>query len=105
MSVAETGSADRPTLDFYDAEAARYAAEVESLNDPAPLQRFMAELAPGGRVLDLGCGAGWASAMLAAAGFAVRAVDGSPGLVAEARARGVPAEGHAVRGFRGAGRL
>lgn len=80
-----------PTLAFYDQAAARYAEDFDGV-DPAPLQRFMADLAPGGQVLDLGCGAGWASAMLAAAGFRPRAVDGSPGLVAEARARGVDAE-------------
>ncbi|MEO0679070.1 MAG: class I SAM-dependent methyltransferase [Pseudomonadota bacterium] len=80
-----------PTLAFYDQQAARYAEDFDGV-DPAPLQRFMADLAPGGRVLDLGCGAGWASAMLAAAGFRVRAVDGAPGLVAQAQARGVAAE-------------
>ncbi|MEM6742858.1 MAG: class I SAM-dependent methyltransferase [Pseudomonadota bacterium] len=80
-----------PTLAFYDEAAERYAADFDGV-DPAPLTRFIEDLTPGGRVLDLGCGAGWAAARLASAGFSVRAVDGSPGLVVQARARGVAAE-------------
>ncbi|MEM1315402.1 MAG: class I SAM-dependent methyltransferase [Pseudomonadota bacterium] len=92
MTEAPPDLTPDPTLAFYDEAAARYAEEFDAVVDPAPLQRFMADLTPGGRVLDLGCGAGWASAMMSAASFRVRAVDGSPGLVAQARARGVEAE-------------
>ena len=46
----------------------------------------------GDRVLDLGCGTGEDAAHLMGRGIAVRAVDASPAMVAQARARGVDAE-------------
>ncbi len=48
-------------------------------------------LAPGSRVLEVGCGAGALAAALGAAGHRVVAVDRSEGRVAEARGRGVDA--------------
>lgn len=48
-------------------------------------------LAPGARVLEVGCGAGDLAAALAAAGHRVVAIDAHPERVAEARARGVDA--------------
>ena len=47
---------------------------------------------PGDRVLDLGCGTGEDAAHLMARGISVHAVDASPSMVAQARARGVAAE-------------
>ena len=46
----------------------------------------------GERVLDVGCGTGEDARHLMARGVVVRAVDASPGMVKEARARGVAAE-------------
>ena len=77
-------SADQRTLAFYDAEAAAYA---EQPHGAGMLDDFIAEVRPGGRVLDLGCGGGWHSAQLRDAGFAVTAVDGSAGLAAEVKRR------------------
>jgi trans-aconitate methyltransferase len=52
------------------------------------LDRFMALLAPGGAVLDIGCGSGAPiAAALAAAGFAVTGLDSSAPLLALARGR------------------
>lgn len=48
-------------------------------------------LAPGSRVLDAGCGVGLDATRLLAAGHQVVAIDASPEMVAQARARGVPA--------------
>jgi SAM-dependent methyltransferase len=45
----------------------------------------------GGRVADLGCGPGLDASVLLALGYRVVAADASPGMVAEARARGVDA--------------
>ena len=48
--------------------------------------RWVAGLAEGLRVLDAACGAGWGTALLAAAGAAAVGVDASPAAVAAARA-------------------
>ncbi len=80
---------DRETIAFYDAEPGRYADMVarELTDAPPELARFAAALPPGARVLDLGCGPGWAAAWLAARRFAVDATDASAGMAAEARRR------------------
>ncbi len=85
---------DHATLAWYDANAADYDAWSAPFNggEEGALARFLAAAPAGGRILDLGCGAGHASAAMMAAGFSVRAIDASAGLVAQARARGVPAE-------------
>lgn len=67
--------------------------------DPDPYYRKLAEVTiadlpvdvVGRRVLDLGCGHGWDSDALAAAGAEVIALDVEPELAGAARARGVPA--------------
>jgi len=84
-------NADPATIAFYDADAAAYAAWSAREAPRAPLRRFIAAMPAGGSALDLGCGAGWAAAEMAAAGLRVQALDASPGLVAQARARGVDA--------------
>ncbi len=80
---------DPRTIAFYDTEPGRYAEMVaRELTAPPPeLARFAAALPAGGRVLDLGCGPGWAAAWLAARGFAVDATDASAGMAAEGRRR------------------
>ena len=83
---------DRRTIEIYDREAGRYADQFERKAPDASLRAFMARLAPGARVLDLGCGPGMASAHLAAAGFDPDPVDASAEMVRLARERhGLPA--------------
>ncbi len=77
-------SADERTLAFYDADAAAYA---DRPHGAGMLEDFIAELPPGARVLDLGCGGGWHSAQLRDAGFVVTSVDASAGLAAEVKQR------------------
>jgi SAM-dependent methyltransferase len=48
--------------------------------------------APGGRVLDIGCGSGWVARWLAARGYRVLGIDYAAGAIARAAA-GDPAEG------------
>ncbi|WP_127104836.1 class I SAM-dependent DNA methyltransferase [Pararhodobacter zhoushanensis] len=81
---------DAQTLSVYDQRAADYAAMADA--HPAPeLTDFIARLAPGARVLDLGCGPGRDSARMAAAGLNPDPVDASPQMVSLARAQGLPA--------------
>lgn len=76
--------ADRSTLDFYTAEASTYAERAARHVPEAPLDEFAAALPAGGDVLDFGCGSGWAAAHFRELGFSVTAIDGSPGLAAQA---------------------
>lgn len=90
--MSEPGGPDPATLAVYDRDAPAYAAWSTARSPRDWLARFMARLPAGGSALDLGCGAGWAAAEMIAAGFAVRALDASEGLVKQARKSGVPAE-------------
>jgi cyclopropane fatty-acyl-phospholipid synthase-like methyltransferase len=85
---------DDETLQFYRRNALAYAEREKK--PPARLPGFLALLPPGGSILELGCGAGDHSAVMLAAGFQVRATDGSPEMAAIAAHR--PSRGnHAVR--------
>lgn len=76
---------DEGTIGFYD-RAAQGFVGLSADGPPEPaLARFMARLSPGAAVLDLGCGAGIASAHLAGAGFALTGLDASAGLIEVAR--------------------
>ncbi|RMH41970.1 MAG: class I SAM-dependent methyltransferase [Alphaproteobacteria bacterium] len=80
-------TADRETLAFYDSAAPRYAARFSRARPDRDLAAFIAALAPGARVLDLGCGPGQGAAMLRDAGLVVDAVDASEGMARLARER------------------
>jgi SAM-dependent methyltransferase len=67
---------DEETLQFYRRNAQSYADWAKAPS--ARLKGFLALLPPGGSVLELGCGAGNHSADMLAAGFRLRATDGSP---------------------------
>ena len=76
---------DPATLKFYADNAADY---VQHAQNPTPqLQAFLAQLPPGGTVLELGTGNGRDAAAMLAAGFAVTPSDASPELAAQAQAR------------------
>jgi len=76
-------SADRETLSFYSGMAADYAVKVGPKGSRTrDLTDFAAALRPGARVLDFGCGGGWASRWLAGQGFAVTALDPVPEMIA-----------------------
>ncbi|SHM34351.1 class I SAM-dependent methyltransferase [Bradyrhizobium lablabi] len=70
---------DHDTLQFYRRNAEAYA-QREVTSRQARMARFLAQLAPGAKILELGCGAGGDSAEMLARGFDVRATDGSPEL-------------------------
>ena len=67
---------DEETLRFYRRNAEAYAGWAKAPS--TRLNGFLALLPPGGSILELGCGAGNHSAVMLAAGFKVRATDGSP---------------------------
>ena len=67
---------DDDTLQFYRRNAEAYAGWAKAPS--TRLKGFLALLPQSGAVLELGCGAGNHSAEILAAGFALRATDGSP---------------------------
>lgn len=78
-------SVDQTTLGFYAAEADVYAARDRPPSKE--LTAFLAALAPGARILELGCGGGQDSADMIARGYYVDPTDGSPELAREAERR------------------
>lgn len=78
-------SADKETLEVYQARARDYANMVESDTPFPALDAFIAALPVGGYVLDLGCGPGRTAAKMIAAGLDVDAVDASPAMIEQAK--------------------
>lgn len=79
---------DDITIKVYDDRAAEYAEKTDRDNATDPrLAAFIAACAPGGRVLDLGCGPGAAAEEMAQAGLDVEATDASSEMVAMAAVR------------------
>lgn len=82
---------DPATLAWYQEQAPRY---VSKICGPANrhLDPFLDRLAPGARILELGCGAGQDAAHMAARGFIVDPTDATEAMVQLARqTHGVPA--------------
>ena len=77
---------DPATLAFYEREAAIYAARPHDGQFPQ-LWRFLADLAPGAEILELGCGGGRDAEEMIRLGFRVTPTDGSPAMVAQAERR------------------
>jgi SAM-dependent methyltransferase len=77
---------DAQTLDFYAAEAQAYAERPREA-EHRRIDRFVEDLSPGARILELGCGGGQDSAEMLARGFDVIPTDGSPELAAQAQKR------------------
>ena len=73
--------------DGYERIAEAYAAQRDAFKSLSCLERFAALLPPGGRVLDVGCGAGLpAPRFLIERGFRVTGLDISPRMIELARA-------------------
>jgi SAM-dependent methyltransferase len=85
---------DEATLQFYRSNAEAYAGWAKAPS--TRLRGFLGLLPPGGRILELGCGAGNHAAVMLEKGFSVRATDGSPEMAAIAAQR----LGHPVEAMR-----
>lgn len=72
---------DESTIKVYDERAEEYATMVTRETIDPSLQLFMDTVPAGSPVLDLGCGNGGSSAVLAEYGFGVTAVDASKEMV------------------------
>ncbi len=77
--------ADRQTLDIYAQEAPKYAGRNRKERADGFLEPFIAMMPPAAVVLDLGCGGGWAAALMQDKGFDVHALDASPEMAALAQ--------------------
>jgi SAM-dependent methyltransferase len=86
---------DPQTLDFYAAQADTYVGHRADKIDAA-VAGLLARLAPGARILELGCGGGIDAAHMIALGFDVDPTDGVAEMAAQAKVR----LGQAVRVMR-----
>lgn len=77
---------DHETIEFYSNEAEAYTTRGVAASE-RHLRSFMARLPAGGRVLELGCGAGQDSEAMLASGFDVIPTDGTPEIAAAAAKR------------------
>lgn len=74
------------TLDYYERCAEEFVAQTLHADMSALHEAFLARVAPGGRILDLGCGSGRDSKAFLAWGYEVVAVDGAQALCERAAA-------------------
>ena len=79
-------SKDDQTLGFYAEEADAYAGRDRHAEHRL-IETFVAKLAPGARILELGCGGGQDSEEMLRLGFDVVPTDGSPELAQQAAQR------------------
>lgn len=65
------------TLDYYNANAQNFVQGTVDVDFHSTQDKFLAQLAPGARILDFGCGSGRDAKYFLERGFAVQATDGS----------------------------
>lgn len=89
--MAERSDVVRFTLDYYDQHAEEFIKRTVDMDVSHVREPFIALVAPGGRILDAGCGSGRDGAEFARRGFDVTAFDGSAELARRAAERtGLP---------------
>lgn len=91
MNASDELARNRATVAGYDASAESYAAETDHAPTPdhlEALERLVAGVGPGGRVLEVASGPGWDADRLEAMGLQVRRTDLSEGFIAFQRERG-----------------
>ena len=91
MNASDELARNRATVAGYDVSAESYAAETDHAPTPEhveALERLVAAVRPGGRVLEVASGPGWDADRLEAMGLQVRRTDLSEGFIAFQRDRG-----------------
>jgi SAM-dependent methyltransferase len=73
------------SLSFYEARARKLAVSDLSTRDPSELIPFLERLAPGRRVLDMGCGSGLDVQFMRKSGVEAIGLEGAPGRAQVAR--------------------
>ncbi len=86
VNIAGVGAVmvDRDTMAAYAANIDKYRNLVTKIGGNNRLDGFLARLAEGAAILDLGCGVGDSAVRMRDAGFAVSCTDASPDMVATA---------------------
>jgi SAM-dependent methyltransferase len=91
ISDEELGALQDSTLAYYESHAVEYAARTLDADLSELYRPFLALVPAGGRILDLGCGAGRDLRAFAQRGFAPCGIDASPSLAGIAhRVSGAP---------------
>ena len=75
------------TLNWYRENAEEFISRTEPVDMSALYDQFLSHVPAGGRVMDLGCGAGNAALHFSTKGYDVLAVDGCPELCEHTRLR------------------
>ena len=75
------------TLNWYRENAEEFISRTETVDMSALYDQFLSHVPAGGRVMDLGCGAGNAALHFSTKGYDVLAVDGCPELCEHTRLR------------------
>ena len=68
---------NKETIDYYNNNAVKFATGTINVDMSTIQNKFLAYLKEGGRILDLGCGAGRDTKYFLSQGYDVEAVDGS----------------------------
>lgn len=88
LYLGSAGACLSGVRDKYDreAEARQYSSLASGVLEPVEREIVLRHVRPGGRILDIGCGAGREALGLARAGFRVVAIDIAPRMIEAARA-------------------
>ena len=87
MKNLRTEVFENDSIRFYSQNAARYASDTMKLDMGEVYPHFLSHIAPGGKILDAGCGSGRDSLYFARQGYSVTPFDASKAMCKEASER------------------
>lgn len=85
-----TGNKD--TINWYDANAEKYAADSDGITFEKTAQQFLEKLHPNPKILEVGCGSGRDAITLSELGAEVTGLDASEGLIEVAKKKSLDIE-------------